>query len=112
MRFLENRMLAKKTGSGRPGDIGAMRDHHKFSFLVCLNHGLKKIQESGQFGTKPETGPNLSGKFFSRKNSKFIHTFDGMIEISLQGVSPLSVFYKSQNMQICAIIQELSLIHI
>ena len=83
MRFLENRMLAKKTGSGHPGDIGAMRDHHKFSFLVCLNHGLKKIQESGQFGTKPETGPNLSGKFFSRKNSKFIHTFDGMIEISL-----------------------------
>ena len=79
MRFLENRILAKKTGSGRPGDIGDMGDHHKYSFWACLNCVLKKIQESGQFGTKPETGQILSGNFFCLKIIDFHYKFDALI---------------------------------
>ena len=64
MCFLENRILARKTGSGCPGDIGNMGDHYKTLFLVYLYHTLKKMWETGKFRAKPDPGLILSGKIF------------------------------------------------
>ena len=59
MWFLENRILAKKTGSGCPGDIGDMSNHYKKSLLAQLNDRLNEMSKNDQSGTKPETGQNL-----------------------------------------------------
>ena len=71
MRFLKIQILARKTGSGCPGDIKNMGDHYKTRFLVYLYHTLKKMWETGKFKEKPE--PRLifflSGKNFRQKPS-------------------------------------------
>ena len=76
MRFLENRIFPTKTGSGCPGDFRDMSTHHKYSLLILLNDRLNKMSKIDQSGTKPETGQNLSGKFFSAKVAKFDNEFD------------------------------------
>ena len=76
MRFLENRIFPTKTGSGCPGDFRDMSTHHKYSLLILLNDRLNKMSKIDQSGTKPETGQNLSGKFFSIKFIKFTCGFD------------------------------------
>jgi len=43
MRFLENRILAKKTGPGRPGNIRDSRDLEKALFLVYIYYQIEKI---------------------------------------------------------------------
>ena len=50
---------------------------------MYIHDRQKKIWQTGGFKEKPETGQNLSWKFFSTKISKFIHMFDGIIEISI-----------------------------
>ena len=65
MRFLENRIPAKKTGSGHLGDIIDIGDHENGSILEYLSDELKKIWKNGHFRAKPETGQNLSGKIFA-----------------------------------------------
>ena len=79
MRFLENRILAKKTGPGRPGNIRDSWDLDKALFLVYIYYQIEKIWKTGRFGSKPETGQILSGKFFSKKISKFDIKYDSMI---------------------------------
>ena len=68
--------MAGKTGSRRPGDIWDMGDHYMSSFWVYLNDLIKKMPKNDQSGTKPETGQNLSGKFFSTKVAEFDNEFD------------------------------------
>ena len=65
-----------KTGSRRPGDNRDMGGHYVSSFWVYLNDVLKKRLKNDQSGTKPETGQNLSGKFFSTKIAEFDNEFD------------------------------------
>ena len=85
MRFLENRISAKKPDPDVWEKLGTMGIIIIFNFEQAFNHGLKKIQESGQFGTNPETGQNLSGKIFPTKFFQFTNEFDGMIKILLGG---------------------------
>ena len=56
-----------------------MGNYHMSTFWAYLNYGLNKISETGQFGTKPETGQILSGKFFSGKMINFDYKYDGIL---------------------------------
>ena len=79
MRFLENRIMAKKTGPRRPGNIRDSWDFDRALFWVYFYHQIEKMWKTGRFGSKPETGQILSGKFFSKKISKFDIKYDSMI---------------------------------
>ena len=70
MRFLENRISAKKTGLKRPGGPKCTNDrgdHDKTSFLMWVNVEIKQIYKTGCFRAKPDPGQFLSGKKFALK---------------------------------------------
>ena len=83
MRFLENRIFGKKTGSGHPGDIIDMMDHEKRSILVYVHDRFLKIRKNGDFVAKPETGQNLSGKKFSSGIFFFVAHFKNTFIFSI-----------------------------
>ena len=69
--------------SGMPsGTCGVMIRHHLDCIYMVDKRKYNK-PDNLNFKVKPETGQNLSGKFFLTKISKFIDMFDGIIKISL-----------------------------
>ena len=55
-----------------------MSNHYEKSLVAYLNDRLNEMSKNDQSGTKPETGQNLTGKFFSIKIIKFIGEFEDL----------------------------------
>ena len=76
MRFLVNRILAKKPDSGIWEPVRNIKIAYESLFWLYYWGLIFKITKNGHFGTKPETGQSLSGKFFCPKVAELDNKFD------------------------------------
>ena len=76
MRFLENRILAKKPDSEVQEPVRNIKITYECLFWQYYKGLIFKITKNYHFGAKPETGQNLSGKFFCPKVAELDNKFD------------------------------------
>ena len=71
MRFLENRILAKKPDSGVREPVRNIEIAYECLFWLYYKGLMFKITKNYHFGAKPEAGQNLSGKNLGKNLAKF-----------------------------------------